>query len=91
MTHRDEDEEIIDTALDTLAWQRREIDRLTAEVAQAAKAERDRIVAWLRKQEDIGFDRMLRADAPNSKRNYAAGAEAVKRCADLIKAGEHLK
>lgn len=32
MTHRDEDEEIIDTALDTLAWQRREIDRLKAEV-----------------------------------------------------------
>lgn len=31
MTHRDEDEEIIDSALDTLAWQRREIDRLTAE------------------------------------------------------------
>lgn len=28
MTHRDEDEEIIDTALDTLAWQRREIDRI---------------------------------------------------------------
>lgn len=28
MTHRDEDEEIIDSALDTLAWQRREIDRL---------------------------------------------------------------
>ena len=32
MTHRDEDEEIIDSALDTLAWQRREIDRLKAEV-----------------------------------------------------------
>ena len=32
MTHRDEDEEIIDTALDTLAWQRREIDRLKGEV-----------------------------------------------------------
>ena len=31
MTHRDEDDEIIDTALDTLAWQRREIERLTAE------------------------------------------------------------
>ena len=31
MTHRDEDEEIIDGALDTLAWQRREIDRLNAE------------------------------------------------------------
>jgi hypothetical protein len=58
---------------------------------EAVKAERDRIVAWLREQEDIGFDRMLRADAPNSQRNYAAGAEAVKRCADLIKAGEHLK
>jgi Flp pilus assembly CpaE family ATPase len=47
MTHRNEDDEIIDTALDTLAWQRREIDRLTAEVAQAARAERDRIVAFL--------------------------------------------
>lgn len=34
MTHRDEDEEIIDTALDTLAWQRREIDRLKARVAE---------------------------------------------------------
>lgn len=32
MIHRDEDEEIIDTALDTLAWQRREIDRLTIEI-----------------------------------------------------------
>jgi len=32
MTHRDEDEEIIDSALDTLAWQRREIDRLKGEV-----------------------------------------------------------
>lgn len=32
MTHRDEDEEIIDTALDTMAWQRREIDRLTVEI-----------------------------------------------------------
>lgn len=31
MTQRTEDNEIIDTALDTLAWQRREIDRLTAE------------------------------------------------------------
>jgi FtsZ-binding cell division protein ZapB len=31
MTDRNEDNEIIDTALDTLAWQRREIDRLTAE------------------------------------------------------------
>lgn len=30
MTHRDEDEEIIDTALDTLAWQRRDIERLKA-------------------------------------------------------------
>lgn len=27
---RDEDEEIIDSALDTLAWQRREIERLKA-------------------------------------------------------------
>lgn len=35
MTHRDEDEEIIDTALDTMAWQRREIDRLKEELAQA--------------------------------------------------------
>ncbi len=49
MTQRTEDDEIIDTALDTLAWQRREIDRLTAEVAQVAQAERDRIVAWLRR------------------------------------------
>lgn len=32
MTHRDEDEEIIDSALDTLAWQRREIDRLKGDV-----------------------------------------------------------
>ncbi len=32
MTHRDEDEEIIDSALDTLAWQRREIERLESEV-----------------------------------------------------------
>ena len=32
MTHRDEDEEIIDGALDTLAWQRREIDRLKGDV-----------------------------------------------------------
>ena len=31
MTYRDEDEEIIDGALDTLAWQRREIDRLKTE------------------------------------------------------------
>lgn len=41
MTHRDEDEEIIDTALDTLAWQRREIDRL--------KAQSERYKAALRK------------------------------------------
>jgi hypothetical protein len=34
MTHRDEDEEIIDSALDTLAWQRREIDRLKGEVGR---------------------------------------------------------
>lgn len=34
MTHRDEDEEIIDGALDTLAWQRREIDRLKGEVGR---------------------------------------------------------
>lgn len=47
MTYRDEDNEIIDSALDTLAWQRREIERLTAERDNAAKAERDRIVAWL--------------------------------------------
>lgn len=44
MTHRDEDEEIIDGALDTLAWQRREIDRLKGEVG----AEVARISAWLR-------------------------------------------
>ena len=31
MTERTEDSEIIDTALDTLRWQRQEIDRLTAE------------------------------------------------------------
>lgn len=39
MTHdRDEDSEIIDNALDTLAWQRREIDRLTAEVERLRAA-----------------------------------------------------
>lgn len=37
MTHRDEDEEIIDTALDTLAWQRREIDRLTKALQEIAE------------------------------------------------------
>lgn len=37
MTHRDEDEEIIDSALDTLAWQRREIDRLKEEVERLRK------------------------------------------------------
>lgn len=37
MTHRDEDEEIIDSALDTLAWQRREIDRLRGEVERLRK------------------------------------------------------
>lgn len=37
MTYRDEDQEIIDSALDTLAWQRREIDRLKAALSQAAE------------------------------------------------------
>jgi hypothetical protein len=44
MTDRNEDDEIIDTALDTLAWQRREIDRLTAEnerLREALVAERE--------------------------------------------------
>jgi len=34
---RTEDSEIIDSALDTLDWQRREIDRLTAELAEAVE------------------------------------------------------
>ena len=38
MTHRDEDEEIIDNALDTLAWQRREIDRLKAALGNLINA-----------------------------------------------------
>ncbi len=38
MTHRDEDEEIIDTALDTLAWQRRKIDRLKAALGNLINA-----------------------------------------------------
>lgn len=38
MTNRDEDDEIIDNALDHLAWQRREIDRLTAEVERLREA-----------------------------------------------------
>ena len=45
MTYRDEDNEIIDTALDTLAWQRREIERLTAgneRLREALTAIRDR-------------------------------------------------
>ncbi len=43
MTYRNEDDEIIDTALDTLAWQRREIDRLTAENERL----RELLDAWL--------------------------------------------
>ena len=91
MIHRDEDEEIIDSALDTLAWQRREIDRLTAEVAQAAKAERAKIVAWLR--------------AENGRCDCFAHEESECACggwndykqwplnhtADLIEAGGYLK
>ncbi len=77
MTQRTEDDEIIDTALDTLAWQRREIDRLTAEAAQAAKAERDRIVAWLRKEEEA---------YPSSQ--YSVFAAMI---AEEIEAGEHWK
>ena len=41
MTYRDGDEEIIDTALDTLAWQRREIDRLREALAAIADGEGD--------------------------------------------------
>lgn len=41
MTHRDEDEEIIDNALDTLAWQRREIDRLKEQVERLREALKD--------------------------------------------------
>lgn len=61
------------------------------EIDAAVRAERDRIVSWLRGQEAIGFERMHRADTPTSQRSYAAGAEAVKRCADAIEAGEHLQ
>ena len=43
MTHRDEDEEIIDSALDTLAWQRREINRLKGDVERLREAMRDAI------------------------------------------------
>lgn len=50
MTHRDEDEEIIDTALDTLAWQRREIDRLNGVINDTAKhwldLQHDHPIAW---------------------------------------------
>ena len=50
MTHRDEDEEIIDSALDTLAWQRREIDRLNGLINATANhwldLQRDHPIAW---------------------------------------------
>jgi FtsZ-binding cell division protein ZapB len=46
MTQRTEDDEIIDTALDTLAWQRREIDRLTAENERLREAYKNANEAW---------------------------------------------
>lgn len=91
MTQRTEDDEIIDTALDTLAWQRREIDHLTAERDNAAKAERDRIVAWLRLENG-------RCDCAALERDECAcGAWddykqwSLNHTADLIEAGEHLQ
>lgn len=91
MTQRTEDDEIIDTALDTLAWQRREIDRLTAEVAQAAKAERAKIVAWLLRENG-------RCDCAALERDECAcGAWddykqwSLNHTADLIEALEHLQ
>lgn len=46
MTYRDEDSEIIDSALDHLAWQRQEIDRLTAEVERLREALREVFEQW---------------------------------------------
>lgn len=50
MTHRDEDEEIIDGALDHLAWQRREIDRLNGIINDTAKhwldLQHDHPIVW---------------------------------------------
>jgi len=50
MTHRDEDEGVIDSALDTLAWQRREIDRLNSLINATANhwldLQHDHPIAW---------------------------------------------
>lgn len=58
MTHRDEDEEIIDTALDTLAWQRRRIDRLSEalqKIADRARALRHGTDDWFELAEFEAF------------------------------------
>ncbi len=61
MTHRDEDEEIIDNALDTLAWQRRRIDRLSEalqKIADRAAALRHGTDDWF---ELVEFETVARA------------------------------
>jgi len=62
--------------------------RLAAE-ERGARMEREQIVAWLRRQERLALERLDIADNPNSERNYAAGAAAVQRAADIIERGEH--
>ena len=67
-----------------------EHDLRLIEIGEKAGAEKatKQIVEWLREQKEKGLHRMMQAETPTSQRNFAAGAEAVGRCADAIEAGE---
>lgn len=68
MTHRDEDEEIIDSALDTLAWQRREIDRLSEKLKNIIREWDEPYYGDLEERCDRLFDKIEDARAALEKR-----------------------
>lgn len=58
---------------------------------QAAQAEREAIVAWLREQADLGADYGLAAEKGTTRRAaFGGGSLALSRAARSIELGEHL-
>ena len=49
------------------------------------------IVAWLRRQEDIAFDRMRNAATTDRMGQYAGAGTAIQACANLLETGEWKK
>lgn len=60
--------------------------------AKRDQREREAVVAWLRKQSDIGADRGISSEKGSTRRAaYGGGSLALKRAADAIEAGQHMR